>query len=151
MRNQSILPALGVLALWSTVASARLGGDAASVLADGAALQATVRTTPLQSYDVQQLDVAGGLSVREFVGRDGTVFGLSWTGPVAPNLQLLLGGYFGEFTTAAAALEHPGLQRTLRVALPDLVVESGGHLRAYAGRAYLPARLPAGLNLAELR
>jgi hypothetical protein len=38
----------------------------------------------------------------------------------------------------------------LRVALPGLIVESGGHLRAYAGRAYLPALVPAGVPAADL-
>jgi hypothetical protein len=55
-----------------------------------------------------------------------------------------------EYATALAALNHPGLHRSLRVALPELIVESGGHLRAYAGRAYLPALVPAGVPAADL-
>jgi hypothetical protein len=30
-------------------------------------------------------------------------------------------------------------------------VQSGGHMRAYAGRAYLPQNVPNGVDLGELR
>ena len=45
----------------------------------------------------------------------------------------------------------PELRRALRLALPDLVIESGGHMRAYRGRAYLPARVPDGVSTADLK
>jgi Protein of unknown function (DUF2844) len=31
------------------------------------------------------------------------------------------------------------------------VVESDGHMRAFSGRAYLPALIPAGTSAADLR
>jgi hypothetical protein len=39
----------------------------------------------------------------------------------------------------------------VRVDLPDLFVETGGHLRAYAGRAFLPTLVPAGVAPADIR
>jgi Protein of unknown function (DUF2844) len=39
----------------------------------------------------------------------------------------------------------------VRIATSDLVVESEGHLRAYVGRGYLPALVPAGVSIGELR
>lgn len=91
------------------------------------------------------------MRVREFLNQDGAVFAVSWSGPVLPDLQQLLGPHFAEYSSALAALAHPGLQRSVRVASSGLVVESGGHMRAYAGRAYLPARIPSGVSVAELR
>jgi hypothetical protein len=136
--------------LWVGSAHAGLGGDAASALADGSELHGVVNTMSLPQYDIQEITTETGMRVREYVNRDGVVFAVSWAGPVLPDLQRLLGTHYVEYTTALAALNHPGLHRSLRVALPGLVVESGGHLRAYAGRARLPALVPSGVSAADL-
>jgi hypothetical protein len=39
----------------------------------------------------------------------------------------------------------------VRVATAALVVESSGHLRAYSGRAYLPAEIPTGVPITDIR
>jgi hypothetical protein len=31
------------------------------------------------------------------------------------------------------------------------VVQSGGHMRAFAGRAYLPQAIPSGVDIGDLR
>jgi len=136
--------------LWVDSARAGLGGDADSALGDGSDLHGVVNSVSLPQYDIQEITTETGMRVREYVNRDGVVFAVSWTGPVLPDLQRLLGTHYVEYTTALAALNHPGLHRSLRVALPDLIVESGGHLRAYAGRARLPALVPAGVSAADL-
>jgi hypothetical protein len=38
-----------------------------------------------------------------------------------------------------------------RVEQPDVVVESGGQMRSYVGRAWLPNALPAGVSADDLR
>jgi Protein of unknown function (DUF2844) len=142
---------LGAMLVWSGSVSAHLGSDLSSVQADSIVLHGVVRTTALVDYDVHEIDAAAGLTVREFVTRGGTVFALSWAGPVPPDLQLLLGNYFGAYAAGLAALKSPGRNRSVRIALADLIVESSGHLRAYSGRAYLPALMPAGVSIADLR
>lgn len=137
--------------LWVGAAHAGLGSDATSVLADGAELHGVVNCVVRQQYDIQEIGAETGMRVREYLNRDGVVFAVSWNGPVLPDLQLLLGTRFEEYTTALAALNHPGLHRSVRVVSSGLIVESGGHLRAYAGRAYLPALIPAGVPAADLR
>jgi hypothetical protein len=147
-------PFLAILAMsasWAGPACAGLGSDAASVVADGAELHGVVNSTSLPQYDIEEITADDGMRVREYVGRDGVVFAVSWTGPVLPDLQRLLGTHYVEYTTALAALSRPGLHRSVRVASTELVVESGGHLRAYAGRAYLPRLIPAGISMADLR
>ncbi|MFI4866899.1 MAG: DUF2844 domain-containing protein [Steroidobacterales bacterium] len=142
---------LGSMLVWSGSVDAHLGSDLSSVRADSIVLHGVVRTTALVEYDVHEIDAAAGLTVREFVTRGGTVFALSWAGPVPPDLQLLLGNYFGAYAAGLAALKSSGRNRSVRVELTDLIVESGGHLRAYSGRAYLPALMPAGVSIADLR
>ena len=131
-------------------ADAALGGDAASVLSDGAALQGAVNATGMLAYEVDEIIGTADLRVREFVGVDGTVFAVSWSGPVLPDLQRLLGNSFNAYAAAVAGMPHPGLRRSVHVSLPGLVVESGGHLRAYTGRAYLPARVPDGVRVSDI-
>jgi hypothetical protein len=148
--NRAVLLLLVGSSLCGGFARAGLGGDAASAFADGSELHGIVNSVSLPQYDIQEITTETGIRVREYVNRDGVVFAVSWTGPVLPDLQRLLGTHYVEYSTALAALKHPGLHRSLRVALPDLIVESGGHLRAYAGRARLLALVPAGVSAADL-
>jgi hypothetical protein len=150
-KSGPLLAILAMSASWAEPACAGLGGDAASVVADGAELHGVVNSTSLPQYDIEEITADTGMRVREYVGRDGVVFAVSWTGPALPDLQRLLGTHHVEYTTALAALSRPGLHRSVRIASSELVVESGGHLRAYAGRAYLPRLIPAGISMADLR
>ncbi len=130
---------------------AGLGGNEASVLADGAHLQGTLTTVVQENYETFEINAGSGMRVREYLGRDGTVFAVAWSGPATPDLQQLLGIHFGEYAAALQRLDHPGLRRSLRLASPGLIVEMDGHMRAYAGRARIPARMPAGVSADELR
>ena len=132
---------------YASKVSAHLGGDVSSISADAQALHASVRSTPLVSYDVHELQSSNGLNVREYVTSAGTVFALSWSGTIAPDLQQLLGQHFSGYAAVVAGLRHAGLQRALRVAAGGLVVEFSGHPRSYFGRAYLPAELPPGFDV----
>jgi hypothetical protein len=138
------------LPFWcADLACAALGSDAASVLADAEELRGTVQSTSLPLYDIHEITSDGAMRVREFLTREGTVFAVTWEGPVVPDLKSLLGASFASFVEAAA--KQPGTQRSLRVTLPELVVESAGHMRAYRGRAYLPLLVPPGASAADLR
>ena len=147
--NRWVLVAIGFL--WMGEARAGLGGDLTSVLDDAAELGGTVRTAPLPQFDMEEIVSDNGMRVHEFLNRKGIVFAVSWAGPAAPDLQRLLGAQFAVYTTALTARMRLGLQRSVRVATPDLVVESEGHLRNFTGRAYLPAMLPIGVSMAEVR
>jgi hypothetical protein len=143
---------LCVLSPWcAPAARASLGGDGASVAADAAALQGVIHSTLLQQYDIREITADNGMRVREFQDRGGLVFAISWSGPALPDLHQLLGTSYGAYAAALPAADHFRPQRSLRVATSFLVVESGGHMRAYAGRAYLPASIPAGTSAAILR
>jgi hypothetical protein len=150
--QSSWLVLLGIGALWIGEARASLGGDLTSVLDDAAALHGATQASPTGQYQVEEITTDNGMRVREFLNRNGIVFAVSWTGPVTPDLQRLLGAQqFATYTTALAGRPRLGLQRSVRVATSDLVVESEGHLRNHTGLAYLPAMIPSDVSTAELR
>jgi len=136
---------------WTGQADAALGADAGSVQADASRLNGNLSQLSFVAYDVTEIDCADGTRIREFLSRDGVVFALTWSGPLQPSLQPLLGHYFDAYLQALAAAPPAGQPRPLRVATPQLVVEAGGHMRSVAGRAYLPALIPAGVSTGELR
>ena len=138
--------------LWVGEARACLGGDLTSVLDDAVSLHGVVQTSSLQQFDIKDIIADNGIRVREFLNRKGIVFAVTWAGPAAPDLQQLLGAtQFASYTTVLTTRARLGLQRSVRVATPDLVVESEGHPRNFSGRAYLPAMLPAGVSATEIR
>jgi Protein of unknown function (DUF2844) len=145
---------LGV-ALWLAPAApaiAALGGSADSVTADSAVMRAVPRRTSLVQYDVQEIQ-SGNLTVREYVTRQGQVFAVTWQGPEMPNLQQLLGEYFGSFQAAAVAAQqgNPGIHRQLSITRSDLVLLSSGRMRDFHGYAYLPALVPEGVSVSALQ
>ena len=82
------------------------------------------------------------MTVKEYLSPNGTVFAVSWRGPRPPDLSQLLGSYFAEYQTAAAA---PHAQRGhLLVQTENLVVETSGHMRDLRGRAYRSRPAAAG-------
>ncbi len=141
----------GGIALPAESAHAALGGDAQSVMTDTADMHGVAHATLLQQYEIQEITNDSGVRVREFLNRNGVVFAVAWNGPVVPDLRALLGASFDNYAQQLSALRHPGTHRSLRLASSTLVVESGGHMRAYSGRAYLPLLLPAAASPANLR
>jgi hypothetical protein len=102
------------------------------------------------AYTVNETTLDSGTVVREYVGADGVVFAVSWNGPFLPDLRTLLGSRFAAMTAAAQARPKGG-RGQLRVDNDDVVIESGGHMRAWNGRAWLTGALPAGVTTADIQ
>ncbi len=102
------------------------------------------------SYVTRDTTLASGTHVREYVAPDGRVFALTWNGPTLPDLKALLGKYFDTMAAESAKAPRAG-RSSLGINLPEVVINSGGHMRAFAGNAWIPAELPAGFTAAELR
>lgn len=145
-RPLTILPIL--LAL-SGPAAAALGGDEASITADQEQMKATRRIVNLQKYTMHEIRIASGTLVREYVSARGQVFAVVWEGPLKPDLQQLLGGYFADY--GAAASSKRSRRGPVLVQQPGLVIQSGGHMRSFSGRAYIPQLLPANLTVDEIK
>jgi hypothetical protein len=125
-------------------AMAALGGDAASIQQDASHFKAQVRMTQKQAYAVHEMQTSGGATVREYVSPAGKVFGVSWQGPVIPDLQQVLGSYYARFT--ATAQSRRGMHGPLVIHEGGLVLESTGHMTAYRGTAHIPEMLPEGVH-----
>src|ERR1700722_14625097 len=91
--------------LTATPALAALGADVTSVQADLAHMKGAVRVTESTGFSVHEISTSYGTRVREFTGGDGKVFAVAWDGPVNPDLRQVLGSYYDQFVTAAAAGE----------------------------------------------
>jgi Protein of unknown function (DUF2844) len=131
------------LVLVCVPAGAELGGSVSSIQADQEHMKGTRRVTEGAAYSVHEIQAATGTMVREFVSPSGTVFGVAWNGPSTPDLQQLLGTYFGQY--AQAIQSKRAARGRLSIRQEGLVVEAGGHMRSFSGRAYLPQMMPQGV------
>jgi len=132
-------------------ADAALGGTAASVASDRAALSAVHRATTVRgAYTVQELQ-SGSTTVREYVAASGVVFAVAWNGRTHPDLATLLGSYAGEYRAALRQTPRKRGLRRQQVQSDQVVVEKWGHMRNLQGRAYSPALLPSGVTIDEIR
>ena len=133
----------------SSLVWAGLGGDESSVQTDQARMGASVAITRNSAYAVHELKTPGGPVVREYVSPSGTVFGVTWQGASKPDLRQLLGAHYEEVQQAVSS--HGAHRGPIVIHEPGLVFEMGGHMRAIAGRAYLPQLLPSGVQADAIR
>ena len=145
-----MLLAAACLSVAASPAFAALGGDVATVQDDQAHINATRRVSQSNGYAVHELHSPSGSIVREFVSSSGKVFAIAWQAPSLPDLRQLLGPYFDEFQKAAAQSQR-ARRAPLFVEHSGLVVQVGGHMRSFTGRAYLPDQLPSGTRMEDIR
>ena len=151
MKNRRCFRSILLLVLVApTLAWAELGGNAASLQTNQVRIKTNVMhtTTTSTNFSMQQNQTPNGVIIKQFISNSGTVFAVTWQGPLMPNLKQLLGQYFDSYITAAknnqSGHSHLSIQQT------DLVVQSSGHLRAFSGIAYIPSLMPAGVTVAQL-
>ncbi len=145
-----MFPAALVLgyALLPGLANAGLGQTEATVGSDAEQLNGSIKSTERSNYRIHEILLPSGTLVREYSTSGGTVFAVAWSGPAIPDLRQTLGRYFESYTTAARA-PHVG-HHHLQIRRNDFVMESNGHMRAFAGNAYLPQVIPDGFSPTEL-
>jgi hypothetical protein len=141
--------ALVTLAMPS-VAFAVLGGDVSSVQSDRMQMKASLRAAKnTANFTVHEMTMPNGTAVREYANTTGKVFAVAWKGPSIPDLQQLMGSYFDTYTSAAK--NQRGGRTHFEIRQEDLVVRSGGHMRAFAGSAYVPGMLPQGVTESDIQ
>ncbi len=146
----------GVLLLGvSLPARASLGGNVSSVESDRAQMSAKVEVTQHNAYEIHEMQMPGGTVVDEYVSPEGKVFAVSWHGQFPPPMQQILGTYFQQYTAALQARSNQAQprmygHRPLNIQEGGLVVQTGGHMRAHFGRAYVPDLLPQGVTADEI-
>jgi hypothetical protein len=137
----------GALA-WAALGSSPsdFGGTTTQTRMAARSLAATsTSTTSAAVYTISQSTLDSGTIVREYTDASGVVFAVSWTGPTLPDLRTLLGDKFTVMTSNAAKRPKAGHSQ-LAVDQSDVVIVSSGHMRAYAGQAWIPSALPAGFD-----
>jgi hypothetical protein len=131
---------------------ASLGGDAASIQADQLHMQGSRTTKAADAYTVHEIQAATGTVVREYLSPEGKVFALAWNGPRLPDLRQVLGSYFEQYRAAVQSQSGPRMaRRPVMINQPGLVVQIGGHVGAFSGRAYVPEMLPSGVRAEDIQ
>ena len=136
--------------LQGALAYAALGGSpsdfGATPVRQGArSLAAASGDSAVAVYTVSQSTLDSGTIVREYSDSAGVVFAVSWNGPTLPDLRTLLGDKFLTMTAAAGKRPKAGHSQ-LAVQQSDVVIVSNGHMRSFAGHAWIPSALPAGFD-----
>jgi len=119
-------------------------GAAPATTATTAATAATAAAADAV-YTVSQSTLDSGTVVREYSDTAGKVFAVSWRGPMLPDLRTLLGEKFAVMTGAAGQRARAGHSQ-LALDQSDVVLVSNGHMRSFAGHAWIPSALPAGFD-----
>lgn len=135
--------------VWLTTPAHAALGDSATPIAG-----ASTNTIAGGAARVFSYVDAGGTTINEYVAAaNDTIFAYSWQGPTMPNLRTLLGRHDASYRNGAAAAlaTQRGDLHAARVEQSDVVVETGGQMRSYVGRAWLPAALPAGVSEGDLQ
>jgi hypothetical protein len=151
-RGGAVAAALaGITALALAVAQpaiAALGEDVSTVATDQVRISGKLTVSRTQKYTVHAIEAPSGTVVREFASPAGTVFAVAWSGPTMPDLRQVLGSYFDQYVQAVA---QRGRRGPVLIEQPGLVVQSGGHMRAFSGKAYVPVAVPQGVTTDEIR
>ncbi|WP_211474530.1 DUF2844 domain-containing protein [Collimonas humicola] len=134
-------------ALGAAAGPAPVNGAAQSDIARAKASAA--RVSSYNGYTVSETVQPSGTTVREYISPANIVFAVSWQGPDMPNLQELLGTYADQYVSAASA-PH-AVRRAVAIQSDQLVLHSGGHMRSFAGSAYVPSLLPQGVTPNDIR
>lgn len=112
--------------------------------------QKQARISASTAFTIHEVALPSGTSVRQYVSGNGIVFAVTWSGPFKPDLRQLLGTYFDVMIAHQSNSIHAGQPRT-HMREKNLVIESGGHMRNFYGRAYLPNEIPAGITTDDIQ
>jgi len=142
---------LFIIALAPGRGRATLGGTVDSIESDRRAFSAVRRSAVTgDRYTVHEIDYDATV-VREYASPDGVVFAIVWNGMRTPDLAALLGSYADQYNKALANTpRRPGVRHG-SVKADDVVVERWGQVRNLQGRAYVPALIPASVNIYEIK
>ncbi len=138
------------LLLMALPASATLGEEVSTVTTDAQHMRASARVEQTGAFEVHEMQ-SGSATVREYAS-GGKVFAVSWQGAARPDLKQLLGSYYPQMQHAVAAEKAQRVGRhPVSIEEGDLVIQMGGHQRAFLGRAYVRSMMPPSVKAAEIR
>ncbi|KMZ12737.1 hypothetical protein BHUM_03287 [Candidatus Burkholderia humilis] len=126
--------------------------EAQSVARAATASGASGASAAVSNYTVRSTTLASGTVINEYLDAQGVVFGIAWRGSRVPDLSAPLGSYFPQYQQGVKAQRAArGGRGPVSVQSSGLVVQSGGHMGAFNGNAYLPQSLPAGVSASDIQ
>jgi Protein of unknown function (DUF2844) len=132
-------------ALASGACHAELGGTTASILVEQKQFNSQLTSTQQNGYSTYTQTLASGTTFQEYASNTGIIFAVSWSGPSLPNLQTLLGNYYGNYLSAAQQS-----RRSIYSSSDSLVIQSTGMMGAFQGFAFLPKQAPTNFTVNNL-
>jgi hypothetical protein len=147
---RSVLLIFLVLFCYSAKAELGAAPNVFSNKTEGRKSQALAVATPQLSYRISESVLTTGTTVREYIGANGIVFAVTWNGPFLPDLQNLLGKHFDTMRTEAARVPRAGHSQ-LQIVRPEVSIYSGGHMRAFIGRAWIASEFPADFKQDDIQ
>jgi hypothetical protein len=92
------------------------------------------------------------IEVHEYIGADGTIYAVTWRGNRLPNLNVLFGKYYVEYSVASAGTPRQQGHRNRRIVQSNnLEFHSFGHAGDLHGVAILKNQLPTDFHLDDLQ
>src|SRR5512140_1071970 len=147
-RHAGIALAFGLF--FAGAAQAGLGERGESIARDHATLRGTaLQVTPMANYQMHEITSEHGGRVREYVSPAGRVFATTWSGPAMPDLKVVLAAHYPDYMASAQA--HRASHHVLSVATPGMVLQVVKLPRGITGSAHVPALVPAGVNIQDIR
>ena len=149
--NKALLAFLSSLVLFVPMQGmAALGAPVDAIASDVKAQHAVAGASKsLAAYGVQQMTLPSSTVVTQYISPAGVVFAVRWEGPRPPDLSQMMGTYFAEYQ-AVASRPHRRATRS-HVETANIVYDSAGHMGHLQGIAYLPALLPSGVTVLDLK
>ncbi len=138
-----------LLLAYAGISHAALGGLPEQFNTEGTTVVSSV-SSAVSNYVTRDTMLATGTQVREYVSDSGVVFAVTWDGPILPDLKALLGKYFDTMVAESARIPRAG-RSPVAINRPEVVINSGGHMRAFEGSAWIPAEFPAGFTADDVR
>ncbi len=136
----------------STPAPAQLGDKVDTI--DQLAVKTKLTKKPPvahKDYSVHEL-TDGVVSIREYADKENKVFALAWDTLSQPDLSLLLGKYFDDFSVSVTHGGRPyGRPTQSEVRGEYVTVVKWGPMRAAHGKAYLHNDLPSGVKPEDIQ
>lgn len=147
----TLIPGLLMAPLtFTSRAEAALGERATPVSAARKAAVSQESTATHSGYTMQVIKT-GATNVREYITPSGIVFAVTWKGVSHPDLTPILGSYTSGYRQALGQAKRQRGQRRSMVSSDKVVVEKWGHMRNLQGKAYVPALIPNGVNIDEIK
>ncbi|MES2102990.1 MAG: DUF2844 domain-containing protein [Pseudomonadota bacterium] len=141
------------LSVYSGAAGAALGGAPTDfgVKDSGRQVRVLAADNSRSNFRVNESTLSSGTVVREYVAAaSGTVFAVSWTGPIMPDLQEVLGKHVATLNAETFKKPRAGNSQ-VSISRPDIVIQSGGHMRAFEGRAWVASEFPSGFTADDIQ